>query len=216
MRDAWLAFLIRLITGVRLCHLLPAGPGARVYFANHSSHLDFIVIWAALPDELRRRVRPVAGADYWEKGRVRPWLARAIFRAVLIPRGAAVKRGHDPIGAMARVLEEGEDLIVFPEGTRSRDGRVAEFKPGLHALARRVPGTELVPVYLENLSRILPKGEFLPAPLLGSATFGPPCEAPAEGEERCRFLTRAREAVLRLAGIARPSPEAHDHQPERS
>jgi 1-acyl-sn-glycerol-3-phosphate acyltransferase len=193
-----IAFAIRLVTGVRAFHETSAERPARIYFANHSSHLDFVVIWAALPGARRRRTRPVAAADYWEAGPVRRWLAGRVFHAVLIPRGK-VTRTDDPIGRMAEALAAGSDLILFPEGTRSPDGQVADFRAGLHALARRHPQAELVPVFLDNLNRILPKGEFLMVPLMGSATFGPPCEGPRENETRHDFLHRIRDSVLALA-----------------
>ncbi len=197
IRDG-IALLARLITGVRLIDESSRAGPPRIYFANHSSHLDFVVIWAALPGTLRNRVRPVAAADYWERGAVRRWLAGRIFHAVLIPRGK-LTRDDDPIRQMADVLEQGNDLILFPEGTRSLDGQVADFRSGIHALAKRYPQAELIPVYLENLNHILPKGEFLMVPLMGNAIFGPPCEGLREGEPRPDFLVRLRESVLALS-----------------
>ncbi len=199
------AFLVRLATGVRQDFGVPAPRGPRVYFANHSSHLDFIVIWAALEPGLRRRVRPVAAADYWEKGAIRRWLAKRVFNAVLIPRGK-ITRSDDPVGAMTAVLEAGSDLIIFPEGTRGDGDKVADFKPGLYALAAHCPSAELVPVHLENLSRILPKGELLAVPLIASVTFGPPCDGPREGEPKPEFSRRARQALVALCGGETESP----------
>jgi len=196
-----LAWLIRLITGVRRSREQENSGHAKIYFANHSSHLDFVVIWAALPAVSRERARPVAAADYWGRGPFRRWLVTTVFKAVLVPRGK-LTRDDDPIGMMGAVLEEGNDLIIFPEGTRSLDGRVAEFRHGLFALARRYPQAELVPVYLENLNRILPKGEFFLLPLMGNAIFGHPCAGPRETETRHDFLVRARESLLELAGNA--------------
>lgn len=197
MFHALLAGLIRLITGVRLAHDLPPLGPPRIYFANHSSHLDFVVIWAALPGKYRERTRPVAASDYWDRGPLRRFLARKVFRAVLIPRGK-ITRADDPIQRMADALDAGSDLILFPEGTRSLDGQVAEFRSGLHVLVRRHPLAELIPVHLENLNRILPKGEILLLPIIGNAIFGPPCEPPRDGETRHDFLARARESVLSL------------------
>jgi 1-acyl-sn-glycerol-3-phosphate acyltransferase len=204
-----LAWCVRILTGVRLVRELPCPPGPHIYYANHSSHLDFVVIWAALPAALRERTRPVAAADYWERGPLRSWLAKRVFHAVLIPRGQ-VRREDDPIGRMTAALDEGSDLILFPEGTRSADGSVAEFRSGLHVLAHRYPQAALVPVYLENLNRILPKGEFLVVPLMGNAIFGPPCDGLREGEPRREFLTRTREALLEL------SRHPHDTAPNPS
>jgi 1-acyl-sn-glycerol-3-phosphate acyltransferase len=198
MKRDLLAWCVRLLTGARLSSDPEGNDITRVYYANHSSHLDFVVIWAALPSRLRERVRPVAAADYWARGAARRWLAQRVFRAVLIPR-ERIKPSDDPIGKMAAELEQGNDLIIFPEGTRSPDGHVGEFHSGLHALALKHPQSALIPVYLENLNRILPKGEFLLVPVMGNATFGPPCEGPHDGESRRDFLRRARSALLELS-----------------
>jgi 1-acyl-sn-glycerol-3-phosphate acyltransferase len=193
------AFLVRLATGVRQLGDLPEDGRRRVYFANHGSHLDFVVIWAALPGRQRAWTRPVAAAEYWEKGRVRRWLADRVFRAVLIPRTPARMKSEDPLGKMLAALDDGADLIVFPEGTRSEDGGIGPFKPGIHHLATRRPELLLVPVFLENLSRILPKGELLPLPLMGRAVFGPPLPGPTAEETKAAFLDRARTAVIQLS-----------------
>lgn len=192
-----IALMIRMLTGVSMItdHAVAGRP--RVYFANHSSHLDFAVIWAALPRPLRERVRPVAGADYWERGRIRRWLALKIFHALLIPRGK-MTRDDDPIGKMTAAMDAGSDLIIFPEGTRSLDGQVADFKPGIYSLAKMYPLAELIPVHLANLNQILPKGECFLVPLIGTVTFGPTCEALMENEFRSDFLKRIRESLLEL------------------
>lgn len=194
-----LASVVRIVAGVPRQEGLPPPEGSRIYFANHSSHLDFVVIWASLSGPLRKRARPVAAADYWRKGVLRRFLAARVFRAVLIAR-EGVARDNNPLDQMAGVLEEDADLIIFPEGTRSRDGAVQEFKSGLYHLARRFPAAELVPVHLENLHRILPKGEFLPVPMLGRVTFGRAVQVPQEGESKQEFLRRCRDAVLAAGG----------------
>lgn len=198
------ALVVRLVTGVRMIRETAVAERPRIYFANHSSHLDFVVIWAALPAGLRNRARPVAASDYWERGKLRHWLAREVFKAVLIPRGK-VTRDDDPVGRMIAEMNDGHDLIIFPEGTRSEDGRVAAFRAGIHTLARHYPHAELIPVFLDNLNHILPKGEILMVPVMGNAIFGPPCGGPREGETRQDFLARAREALLVLSAHHQPS-----------
>jgi 1-acyl-sn-glycerol-3-phosphate acyltransferase len=183
----------------------PYGDAPRVYFANHSSHLDFVAIWSALPRRVRRAVRPVAGRDYWDRGLTRRLLADRVFHAVLIDRGGAVSGGSRAVAAraalhrMAGEMAERHSLIVFPEGTRSRDGRIGTFKSGLFHLSRLCPDAELIPVYLDNLNRVLPKGEFLPVPMLSRVVFGPPLGGPAN-EDKLAFLARAREAIFQLRG----------------
>ena len=177
----------------------------RIYFANHTSHLDFVVLWSALPAEVRVRTRPVAAKDYWESG-VKAYLAQNVFRAVLVQRGAAAEAaseeearaaGRATIEQLAEALGERDSLILFPEGTRGTGESVAPFRSGLFHLAKRKPDAELVPVYLENLNRILPKGEFLPVPLISVLTFGAPMLV-EESESKEAFLERARAAVCGL------------------
>ncbi|HQY87638.1 MAG TPA: lysophospholipid acyltransferase family protein [Tepidisphaeraceae bacterium] len=170
----------------------------RIYFANHQSNLDAPVIWAALPTALRRRTRPVAARDYWEGNVLRRLLSRRVFHAVLIER-QKVTKSNNPLSAMEAAIELGDSLIIFPEGGRLGDdeGNIGEFKPGLFHLARKHPTVQLVPVYLENLNRILPKGEFFPAPVLAAVTFGAPLKL-EEGEDKSDFLNRAKLAIEKI------------------
>lgn len=205
MTESVLAFLVRLVTGVRMESQWNEDARQRIYFANHSSHLDFIVIWAALPHFARNRVRPVAAAEYWERGKLRPWLATRVFRAVLIPRTRERMKNENPLSIMQGAVEEGSDLIIFPEGTRSETGELGSFKPGLYHLAKRSPDAELIPVHLENLNRILPKGESVPVPLLGAIIFGPELNPPNDIETKSEFLQRAQDALLVLSRTEKQS-----------
>jgi 1-acyl-sn-glycerol-3-phosphate acyltransferase len=202
-----LASACRLITGATVEWRCDPDPDVqRIYFGNHSSHLDFIVIWSALPSRLRRRARPVAGRDYWEQGTVRRYLASEVFRAVLIERGhtgspdAAIS-ARASIERMTHEMGDRDSLIVFPEGTRSVNGAIGPFKSGLYHLSCARPDVELIPVRLENLNRILPKGEALPVPMLSRVTFGPRLHTSAD-EPKDDFLARARTALLQLEPAA--------------
>jgi len=181
----------------------------RVYFANHTSHLDFVVLWSALPSEIRAVTRPIAARDYWDETPLRRYLAENVFHAVLLERGSLAKTknpeeahfvGRHLIEDMASALGDRNSLILFPEGTRGTGEKIAPFRSGLYHLSLRRPDVELVPAYLENLNRILPKGEFLPVPMLSLLTFGKPMQV-APDEERDAFLERAREAVGSLRRI---------------
>ena len=188
----------RLVTGVRGEWRCAPDPRPRVYFANHRSHADFVLIWTVLPAPVRRRTRPVAGADYWLKGRLRRFMAARVFRAVLIDRNPAT-RDADPIATMAAALDQQQSLILFPEGTRNTsEAPLLPFKSGLYHVARARPDVELLPVWVENLNRVMPKGEFVPVPLLCTVTIGAPL-LPAPGEEKTAFLDRSRNALLALA-----------------
>ena len=197
MTASLLASFTRILTGAR-ARWQGCAPVAeqRVYFANHTSNLDLILLWAVMPPEIRRKTRPVGARDYWEKGGIREWLARRVFNAVFIERHA-VTRENNPLVPMLDALRAGDSLIIFPEGTRNPDGEVNPFKPGLFHLAKAQPQVALVPVFIENLNRVLPKGEVLPVPMLCTVTFGEPLRL-APGEAKPQFLTRAREALLAL------------------
>lgn len=189
----------RLITGVRgEWRGCAPDPRPRVYFANHRSHADFVLIWTVLPARLRRLTRPVAGADYWLKGWLRKFLGQRVFHAVLIDR-SGVTRESDPIALMAAALDQKNSLILFPEGTRNvTEEPLMPFKSGLYHLAKARPQIELVPVWIENLNRVMPKGEFIPIPLLCTVTLGAPIGL-AAGEDKNTFLDRSRAALLALA-----------------
>jgi 1-acyl-sn-glycerol-3-phosphate acyltransferase len=198
MIDDVLTSAVRLFTGARARWVDPAFASARprIFFANHTSHLDFVVLWSVLPPPIRRRTRPAAARDYWSGGRFRQWLATDVFRAALIERDH-VTRTNNPVEQLATVLAAGESLILFPEGTRSTGADIGAFKSGLFHLAKRHPEVELVPAYLENLNRVLPKGEVLAIPLICNVTFGAPLRV-GDAETKDAFLTRARAAVVAL------------------
>jgi len=193
-----LCLFTKALTGARMLWI-GCAPAAttRVYFANHNSHGDFALIWACLPEDLRERTRPVAGADYWLKGKLRTYVAQRVIRAVLIDRNAQTRK-EDPIQQMADVIEQGDSLIVFPEGTRNTtEETLLPFKSGIYRLATARPEVEFVPVWIENARRVMPKGKLLPLPLLCTLTVGAPLTI-ASGEERDAFVARTREALLAL------------------
>lgn len=172
-------------------------PVQRVYFANHTSNGDFILLWAVLPPRLRAETRPVAALDYWLRTPMRAFMGREVFRAVLIDRRPEA-RVADPVAQMAEALDEGSSLIIFPEGQRnSSEVPLLPFKSGLYHLARMRPAVDLVPVWIENLNRVMPKGEVVPVPLLCTVTFGAPLHV-EDGEEKAAFLDRASAALLAL------------------
>ena len=171
----------------------------RVYFANHTSHLDAIVLWSALPPAVRELTRPVAAKDYWTKGKVRRYMAMEVFRALLIDR-TEIKVHQSPVDVMIREIGQRFSLIVFPEGGRSDGQEIGEFKSGLYYLCKKRPDLELIPVHIDNMNRILPRGQVLPVPLLSCISFGPPMWLEAS-EPKDAFLRRARHAVRRLKEI---------------
>lgn len=195
----------RALTGVRGIWF-SGGPQAAptVYFANHRSHGDFVLLWTSLPPDLRSLTRPVAAADYWLASPLRRFIGCGVFRAVLIERSRTAG-GSDPIEQMAAVLDAGDSLIFFPEGTRNEtDEVVLPFKSGLFHLSRRCPQARFVPVWINNVHRVLPKGAMVPLPLACSVTFG--AALGAESAEKQAFLDNARSSLLAL----RPDYERED------
>jgi len=192
-----IVFLVKLISGatVRWQGCSPE-IRQRVYFANHTSHLDAVVLWAALPSHIRALTRPVAARDYWIASPIRRYLAIKIFNSVLIER-EKISAHDNPVDHLLEALGQTHSLLLFPEGTRGRGPDVQPFKSGLFHLAKHRPDVELVPVLIDNLNRILPKGEVLPVPLLGGISFGAPIRW-REGEGKQEFLERARADLLQL------------------
>lgn len=192
----------RVLLSLRAVDLPEPGPEPsavpRIYVANHVSHADFVALWSVLTPALRLTTRPVAGQDYWHASALKRWIADRVFRAVLIDRDPAT-RTVDPVEVVAGVLRGGESVIFFPEGTRNlTDARLLPLKSGIFHLAQAVPEAEIVPAWIVNLDRILPKGAVLPVPLNCAVRFGAPLR-PEPEETRDAFLARLSAAMLTLS-----------------
>jgi len=224
--------LVRVLTGSQArWYGCPPKAEQRIYFANHQSHADLVMIWAALPEELRSITRPIAARDYWTKSPFRQWITSAVFNAIYVERQAAPPAtgappgtpepgptpavpsippspealraalpDTDPLAPLVRALESGDSIIIFPEGTRCHGDDPQPFKSGLFRLAQMFPHVVLVPAWINNVQRVIPKGEVVPVPILCSVTFGAPI-ALEPGEERRPFLDRARRAVMALREV---------------
>lgn len=187
----------RCVTAVK--GLWPGGvphQGQAIYFANHTSNGDFVLLWTVL-GAMRRKTRPVAAADYWLTSPLRRFIGEKVINAVLIERDPA-KRTQDPIEQMVEALDQGYSLIIFPEGQRNgTDEIMLPFKPGIFHLAEQRPHVPLVPAWIENLNRVLPKGEVIPVPFICTVRFGAAMRL-EKGESKPGFLQRAEEMVLVL------------------
>lgn len=194
-----LAAVARLITGAQ-GHWYGSPPKAeqRIYFANHQSHFDWVLIWAALPRDLRTVTRPIAARDYWTSSKLKHWITREIFNAVYVSRQRS--DDEDPLEPLMEALRHGDSLVIFPEGTRGSKGDPAPFKAGLYHLAEAFPDVQLIPAWIDNVQRVMPKGEVVPVPILCSVTFGAPLQL-APGEDKRAFLDRARDAVIALRSV---------------
>lgn len=193
-------YLCRLISGVQAEVRDADFPdGTLIFYANHSSHLDAMVILSLLPEAIREKTFLAASREYWQATALRRYISNRVFKTVMIARdGEDTKSGaFAAITDMSTVLKEGNSLIIFPEGTRSFGQTVSEFKRGIYHLARKNRTVQFVPVYLENMNRIMPKGELLIIPLLGRAIFGKPIRL-NEGEDKDAFLIRVRNELVVL------------------
>ncbi|MBT0569956.1 1-acyl-sn-glycerol-3-phosphate acyltransferase [Curvibacter sp. CHRR-16] len=199
LMEIFLLNLVRFLTGSQArWHGCPPKAEQRIYFANHQSHADLVLIWAALPKELRRSTRAIAARDYWTRSPFKQWLTSQVFNVVYVSRDRTAD--EDPLEPLAEALSQGDSIILFPEGTRGHTGEPQPFKAGLYNLALRFPNAVLVPTWIHNVQHMLPKGEVVPVPVLCSVTFGTPI-AVQDGEECKPFLQRAREAVLALRDL---------------
>ena len=264
LMSVFLLGLVRFLTGSQArWYGCPPKAEQRIYFANHQSHADMVMIWAALPEELRSITRPIAARDYWTKTPLREWITTAVFNAVYVDRQASAARPapqavaddpaaapgsavpvapstlsppataapdspsepappppqpptptppptpealraalppDDPLTPLVQALASGDSIVIFPEGTRGHGDEPQPFKSGLYKLAQMFPQVVLVPAWINNVQRVMPKGEVVPVPILCSVTFGAPIQL-EPGEERRAFLDRARDAVMALREV---------------
>ena len=193
----WLLLgFVRLLTGAQARWLgCPPKAEQRIYFANHQSHADLVLMWAALPEELRGITRPIAAKDYWTKSALKRWITTEVFNAIYVDR--AKTGDQDPLEPLINALTNGDSIILFPEGTRGNQDEPQAFKSGLYNLAQKFPDVVLVPAWIDNVQRVMPKGEVVPVPILCSVTFGAPIKLEPD-EDRAAFLLRARLAVMGL------------------
>jgi 1-acyl-sn-glycerol-3-phosphate acyltransferase len=198
MIEAGLIALTRLLTGavVRSHGFDFEPPAQRIYYANHTSHMDTLLLWSLIPGAQRRNTHPAAAKDYWWSSPWRRFLAERVFRAVPVVRQRENSE-DDPLGALEATLAAGGSLIFFPEGTRGAGGRIQDFKGGLYHLASKYPHVTLVPVYIDNLNRVLPKGEFLPVPVICTVRIGAGFTLKPE-ETKADFITRAHSLLEAL------------------
>jgi 1-acyl-sn-glycerol-3-phosphate acyltransferase len=193
-----LTFVLRVLVGAQPRWIGSKPTNAlRIYYANHTSHMDTLALWCALPHDLRAKTRPVAARDYWSGAGIKAYVATRGFNVLFIDRSPD-NRDRDPLAPLGQALERGESLIIFPEGTRRAQALPSPFKSGIFYLAAKFPNAELIPVYLDNLYRSMPKGTYLPVPLTCSVRFGAPLPRVAD-ETKEAFLERARQAVVDLA-----------------
>jgi 1-acyl-sn-glycerol-3-phosphate acyltransferase len=172
--------------------------------ANHSSHLDTISLLSLFKLSRLRRIRPVAAADYFERNKFVSLVTRTLFNILPIAR-KNITSENNPLRRMRDAIESGQSLIIFPEGTRGSGGEPAEFRSGIAHVIEKMPEVPVVPVYLVNMGRSLPKGEFVPVPFFCEIRIGEPRTFSGSRQEIVRQL----EAAVREL-MAHPSGEVSD------
>lgn len=191
--------VVRLLTGSQArWYGCPPKAEQRIYFANHQSNADLVMIWAALPEELRSHTRAAAAKDYWTKTPFKQWITTKVFNVIYVVRDGSA--ADDPLQPLMDALARGDSIIIFPEGMRGQAEDPLPFKSGLYNLAMKFPHVVLIPVWINNIQRVMPKGEVVPVPVLCSVTFGAPMQV-QDGEDRRVFLDRARQAVINLREV---------------
>ncbi|HXQ44481.1 MAG TPA: lysophospholipid acyltransferase family protein [Acidimicrobiales bacterium] len=183
---------------VRGSEMLELVEAPAIFVANHASHVDFGLLLAVLPRRFRHKTVVAAAADYFFDRRWKAHLSALGLGAVPIERHKVNRRSAD---TTARLLEEGWNLVIFPEGGRSPDGWFQEFRGGAAYLARRT-GRPVVPVHIDGTWRILPKDGNRLRRNQTRITFGTPM-SPAEGEDTRRFGTRIETTLATMADEGR-------------
>jgi 1-acyl-sn-glycerol-3-phosphate acyltransferase len=169
--------------------------GPFVLLANHSSHLDTVSLLSLFPLWRLREIQPVAAADYFERNRLISWISHTFFNILPISR-CQITPENNPIQRMLAQLRAGKSLIIYPEGTRGSGEEIGPFRPGIAHLLEHAPRLPVIPVYLVNHGRCLPKGEWFPVPFFCEIRIGPP--QVFSGGNRREILERLRSAILSL------------------
>lgn len=144
-----------------------------ILLSNHNSHMDTLVLLSLMPLRDLRWVRPVAAADYFCASRATGFFVSLLFNILPIQR-KPVPGADSPIEVMASALQAGQSLILYPEGTRGKPEEMSRFHSGAARLMERFPDVPVLPVYLDGMGRILPKGEPIPVPFIGRVNIGAP------------------------------------------
>lgn len=207
----------------RLCHALLVKPlaslfmglavtgrerlpkaGPAIIVANHRSHADTIALLSLFDGATAARVRPVAAADYFTRDRLLNFVSARCLGTLALDRQAR-ERGEDPLLPCLAALDRGEILIVYPQGTRGRDGERLPFKKGIAHLAERRPHVPIVPVLLSGTELVLPKGSSVPVPFRCDVRIGEEFIHPATPQSRDAFMAALERAVFEMEKPAHPA-----------
>src|SRR5690348_1106649 len=180
--------------------------GAYLLAANHNSHADTAVIFSAVPRRLRHRLLAAAAQDYFFDGGLRQRAARTLFNAIPVERETARRR--DPLRHVVRALREGYGVLIYPEGTRSRNGQIGPFRSGIGRLIAQFPDAPVIPTLVEGTDEVMPKGRSVPIPRRVSVTFGAPLRLQADLGKKTTWQAasgQVRDALVDMQKVAETS-----------
>ena len=140
-----------------------------VIVANHNSHMDTMALMSSLPSSIIHKVKPVAAADYFGKTKFKAAISNYFINTLLISR-----KGGSAIQTMKKALEEGNSLIIFPEGSRGEPDKEQQMKSGVALLLSLCPEVKYVPAYMFGMGKIMPKGDSLIVPYDSFLIYGKP------------------------------------------
>jgi 1-acyl-sn-glycerol-3-phosphate acyltransferase len=166
-----------------------------ILIANHNSHMDTMAIMSAIPSRYIHKVHPIAARDFFGGSLFKKILMRYLVNATLIQRDRD-DPNNDPIDSMDKMLKKSRSLILFPEGSRGIPGVMAKFKKGLGYLIQRNPEINVIPVYLDNVYKTLPRGKNLILPYNCSIKFGDPIKF--KSMEMDEILLSSEKAMQKL------------------
>ena len=164
-----------------------------IIIANHNSHLDILLLFYILPLREIPNTYSVAAKEYFSKSKIVLFLVNFLFNTICIERGN-ISKENDPLKLVIDKINEGKNIIIFPEGTRGKPGEIQHFKSGFGRLMEKYPGIPVVPVFLSGPERALPKGAIIPIPLWNNITVGGPVTCKGSHVE----ITRSVEKIVRL------------------
>lgn len=188
--------LVLIVIGLNIRHRerIPL-KGPAIVVSNHNSHLDTLVLMTLLPWPMLRQLRPVAAKDYFLRNRVLAWFALNIMHIIPLER-EIIDRHQDPLAACSEALQNGEILILFPEGSRGDPEQMGTFKSGIAHLAKRNPEIPIIPIFLHGLGKALPKGEAILVPFFCDVFIGEPI---SWSGDRTSFMTSLEQGIKTLA-----------------
>ena len=166
--------LVVLGLNVRRHEQLPT-KGPAVLVANHNSHLDAVTLMTLFPLRMLPKLRPVAAQDYFFRNPVLKWFALHIMGILPLDRKVKSSRTH-PLAGINEAIDEGDIVIVFPEGSRGAPEQLGDFKAGIAHIAKKNPEVPVIPIFMHGLGKALPKGEALLVPFFLDVFVGEPID----------------------------------------